>query len=360
MEERKSNGVIAIESCGVEIDLKNTSFIYLKTQEDEYVGGLDSDGHEAKDNYTMSTHTISFQYDADEQLILRNDSKDLYEPYGDPVTPAEAAKEIQEFAEKAKTDSDMSLSTVELINHEFVEKPLVLEQIKEADEVTWTNHGDVNFTEHGGVMTKPDENRPQDIEFFQIQISAEGDKYAYHGVVSDINDYADNEVIMGEAAELGVSPEEYIKENPEQAAVLLVENFGYGAMEFSATNVNGTGQYSLDNADFKATEYEIAEYMNKIDIPEQFIPSFEYELTSRYGKDATEDTFKTNDWSEVEAWSHEKLMDGFEVEINDVKYGQSAELDPDRYQDTFDLRNGEFPVDEQYMNVDYGDDKELE
>ena len=77
----------------------------------------------------------------------------------------------------------------------------------------WTNHGDVNFTEHGGVMTKPDENRPQDIEFFQIQISAEGDKYAYHGVVSDINDYADNEIIKAEAAEQGKSPEEYIKEN---------------------------------------------------------------------------------------------------------------------------------------------------
>ena len=225
----------------------------------------------------------------------------------------------------------------------------------------WTNHGDVNFTEHGGVMTKPDENRPQDIEFFQIQISAEGDKYAYHGVVSDINDYADNEIIKAEAAEQGKSPEEYIKENPEQAAVKLVEEWGYGAMEFSATNVNGTGQYSLDNSDFKATEYEIAEYMNKIDIPEQFIPSFEYELTAKYGKDATEDTFKTNDWSEVETWSHEKLMDGLTVEINDVKYDQSAELDPDRYQDTFDLRNSEFPVNEQDLSVDYGDnDKGLE
>lgn len=360
MEELKSNGVIAIESCGVEIDLKNTSFIYLKTQEDEYVGGLDSDGHEAKDNYTRSTHKISFEYDAYEQLILRKDSKDLYEPYGDLVTPAEVAKEILEFAEKAKTDSNMSLSTAELINHEFVEKPLVLEQIREADEVTWTNHGDVNFAENGGVMTKPNEERPNDIEFFQLQISAEGDRFAYHGTVCDINEYADNEVIMGEAAELGVSPEEYIKENPEQAAALLVENFGYGAMEFSATNKDGQGAYSMNPNDFKVSEQELAEFMTKVGLPDDVIPSFEYELKSRYGKDATEDTFKTNDWSEVEAWSHEKLMDGFEVEINDVKYGQSAELDPDRYQDTFDLRNGEFPVDEQYMNVDYGDDKELE
>ena len=54
-------------------------------------------------------------------------------------------------------------------------------------------------------------------------------------------------------------------------------------------------------------------------------------------------------------------MDGYEVEIKDVKYGQSAELDPDRYQDTFDLRNSEFPVNEQDLSVDYGDnDKELE
>jgi len=211
-------------------------------------------------------------------------------------------------------------------------------------------------------LKRPTNNkeRPNDIEFFQLQISAEGDRFAYHGTVCDINEYADNEVIMGEAAELGVSPEEYIKENPEQAAVLLVENFGYGAMEFSATNKDGQGAYSMNPNDFKVSEQELAEFMAKVGLPDDVIPSFEYELTSRYGKDATEDTFKTNDWSEVEEWSHEKLMDGFEVEINDVKYSQSAELDPDRYQDTFDLRNGEFPVDEQYMNVDYGDDKELE
>ena len=54
-------------------------------------------------------------------------------------------------------------------------------------------------------------------------------------------------------------------------------------------------------------------------------------------------------------------MDGLAVEIKDVKDGKSVEIDPDRYQETFDARNSEFPVDERYMEVDYGDnDKEIE
>ena len=225
----------------------------------------------------------------------------------------------------------------------------------------WNNHGDVNFADYGGVMTRTNDERPNDVEFFQIQISAEGDRFAYHGTVVDVTDYTDNEYIKEEAEAQGKTPEEYIKENPEQAAVILVENYGYGAMEFSATNKDGQGAYSLDPNDFKLSEQELAEFMKKVEIPDNYLPSFEYELTSRYGKDGVEDTFKTNDWSEVEAWSHEKLMDGLAVEIKDVKDGKSAEIDPDRYQKTFDARNSEFPVDERYMEVDYGDnDKEIE
>lgn len=225
----------------------------------------------------------------------------------------------------------------------------------------WTNHGDVNFTDYGGMMTRIDEERPNDVEFFQLQISAEDERFAYHGTVCDIMDYVDNEIIVNEAAEQGKTPLEYIKEDPEMAAVMLVENYGYGAMEFSATNKDGQGAYSLDPNDFKVSEQELAEFMKKVEIPDNYLPSFEFEITARYGERGVEDTFKTNDWSEVEKYSHEKLMDGLSVEIKDVDKGKTAELDPDRYQDTFELRNSEFPVDE-YMDVDYGDkaDKEID
>ena len=227
----------------------------------------------------------------------------------------------------------------------------------------WNNFGDASFSEYGGTMVKPmdDDGRPNDYEFFQLKIDDEGNRYAFHGVVVDINEYGDNEVLNEYAAEAGYADGKELAENlPERAVVELVENWGYGAMEFSATNKDGQGAYSMDMNDFKLSEQELAEFMTKLDIPDCYIPDFEYQLESKYGKDGVEDTFKTNDWSEVEAWSHEKLMDGLSVEIYDRDSGETATLDPDRYQDTFDARNGEFPVDERYMSVDYGDEREIE
>lgn len=225
--------------------------------------------------------------------------------------------------------------------------------------IKWDNFGDENFFEYGGVMTRPREDRENDYDFFQLLIDDEGNRYAFIGTVCDLKEYADNEVLQQAAIDLNYADAaDFIESSPERAVVELVENWGCGAMEFSATNKDGQGAYSTDRNDFKLSEQELAEFMTKLDIPDEFIPDFEYELTSRYGKNSVEDTFKTNKWAEVEVWSHEKLMDGFSVEIKDVKYGQEANLDSDKYRDTFEARNGEFPVDEAYLAVDYGDSNE--
>lgn len=231
----------------------------------------------------------------------------------------------------------------------------------------WYNHSDLSFSEEGGVLTRIDEESPQDIEFFQLFILAnEQDdvrRFAFYGTICDINQYADNEVLHDTALELGFnSAEEFISELPETAAAELVKNYGNGAMEFSATNKDGQGAYSTDYTDFELSEQELAEFMQELDIPEEFQPTFEYAITAYYGTNYSgiESTFETNEWSEVEEFSHEKLMNGLSVVIENRYDGKTAELNSDRYADTFDIRNGEFPVDSQYMEVDYGDDKELE
>lgn len=223
----------------------------------------------------------------------------------------------------------------------------------------WINLGDINFSEHGGIMVKK-ADRPGDFEFFQLLVSG-NDKYAMHGTVCDIKGYADEEVIKTAAEESGCTAKEFVENEEKQplAVRALIENYGYGAFEFSPVNVNGQGAYSLDTNDFKLSEQELEQFMKNIDIPTEYWPEFEYKLTSMYEKDrGVEDTFKTNDWAEVESWSHEKAMNGNFVKIEDEKYGQRVTLEPDRYIDTFELRNGEFPVDERYFSVEYGDEEE--
>lgn len=355
----KNNSVILLEEQGIEIDLKKYSVEFARTDE-EYLGGIDSDGHERKDNFGLSEYQVSYFYDEEKDEIIRSTVDEQESCNYHSVSYEKAAEEIAEFAETAKI---FERGNVEYDDYGSpIGKPLLEEgAINMAHE--WNNQGDVNFAEEGGVLTRIDDERPNDVEFFQLVIDENEQRYAFHGTVCDINEYADNEVLQQTATDYGyASAEEYIKENPEQAAAELVSSWGYGAMEFSATNKDGQGAYSTNTADFKLSEQELAEFMTKLDIPDELQPTFEYEITAYYGTDnkGIESTFETNQWSEVEAFSHEKLMDGLAVVIEDKEYGKTAELNPDKYQDTFDARNGEFPVDEQYMEIDYGDDREIE
>ena len=357
----KNNSIIHLEAYGLDVDLKTYSVEFDK-QVEEYIGGLDSDGHERKDNFGLAEYHVSYFYDEEEKAIIRT-SVDEWESCN--LRPVSYEKAVAEIAENAQTAQIYERDNIQYDDYGSpIGTPLLEEKgVNTMAEKTykWDNFGDDNFAAEGGVMTRPMNDRPNDYEFFQLQIDDEGNRYAFHGVVSDLKDYADNAVLEQGAIDLNYADAaDFIENSPERAVVELVENYGYGAMEFSATNKDGQGAYSTDKNDFKLSEQELAEFMTKLDIPVEFIPEFEYQLESKYGKNGIEDTFKTNDWSEVEAWSHEKLMDGLSVEINDVKYGQSASLDPDRYQHTHDARGGEFPVDERYMSVDYGDDKEIE
>jgi hypothetical protein len=356
-----NNGIVHLEEQGVDVDL-NKYAVEFNTQEEEYLGGIDSDGHERKDNYALNDVVVSYYYDEDKDTIIRETVND-YESYNSrPASLEEATAEIAEHANAALV---YERGNVECDDYgRPIGKPL-MEEMKGANEMAseWKNHGDVNFAEEGGVLTRVDNERPQDIEFFQLMIDENEQRYAFHGTVNDINDYADNKILQETAAEFGyASAEDFIKADPEAAAAELVSSWGYGAMEFSATNKDGQGAYSTDFHDFALSEQELAGFMQKLDVPSEMQPTFEYAVTAYIGTNFSgiESTFETNQWSEVESFSHEKLMDGYAVVIEDKEYGKSAELNPDKDQDTFEARNGEFPVDEQYMEVDYGDGKDYE
>lgn len=224
----------------------------------------------------------------------------------------------------------------------------------------WKNQGDVNFYDYGGTMVRQNnEDYPNDYEFFRLLVDESDDKkYAFHGTVCGLNDYADNEVLQQTAEDCGYeNAKELIEKSPETAVAALVEEWGYGAMEFSARNANGQGQYSTNYADFEVNEQQLVDFMRKADLPESMIPDLQYTVTAKYGKDGIEDTFQTNDWEKVETYSHEKLMDGLEIEIKDNESGAVANVDPDKYQQTFE---GEFPVDSNTLDVDYGELDDLE
>lgn len=143
----------------------------------------------------------------------------------------------------------------------------------------WKNMGDINFVDYGGVMVKRDDERPNDYHFFKLDIGK--DKYAYSGTVCDIYDYADTEVIKELSREMGYDDndvESFIKNHPEQTVVELVTNYGYGSLEFGSRNCKGVGQYSLDSKDFMLSHNELVAFMEKLNIPEGYIPEWQVDF----------------------------------------------------------------------------------
>ena len=102
-----TNGTI--EKYGLDIDFKNIDRIVLKTSSEEYIGGIDSNGHERRDNYTLSETDVKFYYSEQRNngAVIRLDSN---YPIGDmPVTVGEALEEIQNFLDEALNDSDKNV-----------------------------------------------------------------------------------------------------------------------------------------------------------------------------------------------------------------------------------------------------------
>ncbi len=128
----------------------------------------------------------------------------------------------------------------------------------------WINFGDISFAEYGGTQVRRlDENS---YEYFHLAVSAEGDKFAFSGVVvPDFDDYT--ELLTSSAHEFGFkSMGEFVSCEPERAVAELIENYGCGVLEFSPRNYEGYGEYSMDYNDFRVSDEALEEFMKKVEL----------------------------------------------------------------------------------------------
>lgn len=82
-------------------------------------------------------------------------------------------------------------------------------------------------------------------------------------------------------------------------------------------------------------------------VKENWDPDSRYYVCAYYGLDfrGLENELNTDDWSEVEEFAHEELMNGNQIEIEDNETGKSVRINSDDYVDNFEEMNGEFPYD---------------
>lgn len=135
-------------------------------------------------------------------------------------------------------------------------------------EKKWENYGDVNFTEYGGTMIR----QQGDDEFEYFHLIVDGDeKYAFHGTLMFLSDYVDdlNKMAKDYGYQDGKS---WLNKDPDFAACCILENYGCGIVEFSPTNKDGLGAYSMNYEDFKLSEEELLKFMKEVGLPEEYVP----------------------------------------------------------------------------------------
>lgn len=101
-----------IEKYGLEIDFKEIDRIILRTENEQYEGGYDSEGHERKDNFSHSTTDVSIHYsENDYSLVREDDNKDAILIGRDhtAITIDAALTEIQDFLDESFDDRDKSV-----------------------------------------------------------------------------------------------------------------------------------------------------------------------------------------------------------------------------------------------------------
>ena len=103
---------VTIEKYGITLDFKEIQSVELEEIQEEYIGGLDSDGHERKDNFGSKAIGVSLFDDFGSGFIRRADIVDGGVLGDFPVTAAEAAAEIEEFLDKAAANSDYTAYVV--------------------------------------------------------------------------------------------------------------------------------------------------------------------------------------------------------------------------------------------------------
>lgn len=102
-EMAKYNIVVDIPKYNLTLDFSEIDSVSLKEEQQNYIGGLDSDGHEAKDNYDIKPITTRY-YVYDNDLYVHEEN------YGtSPTTIEVMTTDIEEFLDKSLESTDYRL-----------------------------------------------------------------------------------------------------------------------------------------------------------------------------------------------------------------------------------------------------------
>ena len=145
---KEYNTVIDVPEYGLSIDLKNIDELYLKNDYSNYEGGIDSDGHERKDNYSSQTESLTITLDPYGNAVV--DGYDSYYDYGmshteydlsDENDVSELRNKVSKFIENSeylsisskKEDVSQDIELRELTEKEkvFLEKDLAQDIVKQ-------------------------------------------------------------------------------------------------------------------------------------------------------------------------------------------------------------------------------------
>ncbi|MBD5444087.1 MAG: GGDEF domain-containing protein, partial [Lachnospiraceae bacterium] len=123
-----------IDKYGIDIDFKNISGIVLTTATENYIGGIDNNGHERRDNSELAVNEVEIYYSEyhNDGSLVRLESED---PFDMTITIDEALEEIQNFLDEALNDRDKNI----IIKYndgrkEYIDPNKLLEEKTRAEE----------------------------------------------------------------------------------------------------------------------------------------------------------------------------------------------------------------------------------
>ncbi len=97
-----------IEKYDLDIDFANLDYIEIEERSDVYLGGIDDNGHERKDNFRETVNHITFFASPENDAVLFND--DSQEDYFDnPIDVSEALERICKYIDMSAESADVSV-----------------------------------------------------------------------------------------------------------------------------------------------------------------------------------------------------------------------------------------------------------
>lgn len=107
--ESKKNFTVNIPEYDLSLDFNVIDSVILTTENEEYIGGIDSNNHERKDNFQLNNSKSTY-------FVLENDFLKETSEYGLlPTTLEEATADIKDFLAKSEASSGM---TMEIVNRD--------------------------------------------------------------------------------------------------------------------------------------------------------------------------------------------------------------------------------------------------